>query len=185
MDKAKRESLKRLLNLPVVEGYQPAALSSEALELIADLEAAEQKLREAAADVKAYIAKVDDLELALKAHQQVTQQHREDTLAAEEKIGRFVKDCQGIEQTLGQALGYPWYKNDPINFPNATEAQGVCVGDHVPGSLAAEAAQRIRVAEERLRIATEALRKCSDPRLMANGLNRIAENALKQIEEPS
>jgi hypothetical protein len=48
-----------------------------------------------------------------------------------------------VEQTLGKALGYPWYKDDPDNFPDATEADGVCVGEHVPESIALEAANTI------------------------------------------
>jgi hypothetical protein len=48
-----------------------------------------------------------------------------------------------VEQTLGKALGYPWYKDDPKNFPDATDADGVCVGAHVPESIALEAANRI------------------------------------------
>lgn len=46
-------------------------------------------------------------------------------------------------QTLGKVLGYPWFKDDPGNFPDSTEAHGVCVGDHVAESIAAEAAERI------------------------------------------
>ncbi len=53
------------------------------------------------------------------------------------------RESREIEQTLGKALGYPWYKDDPKNFPNATEANGVCVGEHVPASLAVEAARKI------------------------------------------
>ena len=49
-----------------------------------------------------------------------------------------------ICQTLGAALGYPRYVDDPTNFPDATEADGVCVGDHVAETLAVEAAERIR-----------------------------------------
>lgn len=48
-----------------------------------------------------------------------------------------------IQQTLGRALNYPWFKDDLTNFPNATEADGVCVGDHVAESLADEAAAKI------------------------------------------
>jgi hypothetical protein len=61
---------------------------------------------------------------------------------------RFEKACYQIEhevtQILGRALGYPWYKDDLANFPNATEADGVCVGEHVAASIAEEAAGRIR-----------------------------------------
>lgn len=48
-----------------------------------------------------------------------------------------------ISQTLGKALGYPWFKDDQKNFPEATEENGVCVGDHVAETLAREAAKRI------------------------------------------
>jgi len=57
-----------------------------------------------------------------------------------------------VEQVLGKALGYPWYKDDQKNFPGTTVADGVCVGDHVPESLLDEAARRIlgvRATEER------------------------------------
>lgn len=52
-----------------------------------------------------------------------------------------------ICQTLGKALGYPWFKDDQKNFPGATEEHGVCVGDHVAVTIAHEAANEI----ERLR----------------------------------
>ena len=56
-------------------------------------------------------------------------------------------ECIEVEQTLGKALGYPWYKDDQKNFPSATEKDGVCVGEHVPGSIASEAAKRLLTAE--------------------------------------
>lgn len=56
-----------------------------------------------------------------------------------------------ICQTLGKALGYPWFKDDQVNFPGATEEHGVCVGDHVSESIAEEAAKRIKALEEALR----------------------------------
>jgi hypothetical protein len=46
-------------------------------------------------------------------------------------------------QRLGKALGYPWFKDDQENFPSATEESGVCTGDHVAETIAAEAARRI------------------------------------------
>jgi hypothetical protein len=46
-------------------------------------------------------------------------------------------------QTLGKALGYPWFKDDQKNFPNATAADGVCVGEHVAESIAVEAAVKL------------------------------------------
>ena len=48
-----------------------------------------------------------------------------------------------ISQTLGKVLGCPWFKDDPTNFPDATEADGVCVGDEVAESLAVGAARQI------------------------------------------
>jgi hypothetical protein len=46
-------------------------------------------------------------------------------------------------QRLGKPLGYPWFKDDQQNFPGATEENGVCTGEHVAESIAAEAARRI------------------------------------------
>jgi hypothetical protein len=40
----------------------------------------------------------------------------------------FFEHNETLCQTLGQALGYPWFKDDPINFPGATVEHGVCVG---------------------------------------------------------
>ena len=48
-----------------------------------------------------------------------------------------------IEQILGKVLGYPWFKDDQKNFPGATEADGVCVGEHVPETIAEAAASEI------------------------------------------
>jgi hypothetical protein len=55
-----------------------------------------------------------------------------------------------VEQTLGKALGYPWFKDDRANFPDATEADGVCVGEHVPESIALEVANKIKELEAEL-----------------------------------
>jgi hypothetical protein len=49
-----------------------------------------------------------------------------------------------IEQILGKALGYPFYKDDPKNFPGATEETGVCVGELAPIDLADQAAKEIK-----------------------------------------
>lgn len=78
------------------------------------------------------------------------------------------KQNDDICQTLGQALGYPRYSDDPKNFPGATEANGACVGDHVAESLADEAANEIK----RLREALEAV---------ASDLARVRDH---EYEEP-
>jgi hypothetical protein len=59
-------------------------------------------------------------------------------------IDRAREESEKIEQILGKALGYPWYKDDPKNFPTATEADGVCVGVETAWSLAMIAADRIK-----------------------------------------
>lgn len=68
-----------------------------------------------------------------------------------DEIERLKRACSmlndEVSQTLGRALGYPKFCDDQKNFPGATDADGVCVGDHVAESLAAEASKEI----ERLR----------------------------------
>jgi hypothetical protein len=59
-----------------------------------------------------------------------------------------------ICQTLGKVLGFPWYKDDLDLFPGATEADGVCIGDHVAETMAVQAADRIRHLDSRLQIDT-------------------------------
>ena len=71
---------------------------------------------------------------------EAAEQHLAD---AERKIKGYQADMRETEQILGQALGYPWYKDDQKNFPGTTEADGVCVGEHVGPSIAAEAAKRL------------------------------------------
>jgi hypothetical protein len=63
-------------------------------------------------------------------------------------IDRCKKESHDIEQMLGEVLGYPWYKDDQENFPNATEADGVCVGHETAWSLAANAAYWLKKYKE-------------------------------------
>ncbi len=67
---------------------------------------------------------------------------------ANKEITRLQRAMSKIDseicQTLGQVLGYPWFMDDPKNFPNATKADGVCVGEHVAESIAMHAARRIK-----------------------------------------
>jgi hypothetical protein len=62
---------------------------------------------------------------------------------AQRAVKGYQAECQEVEQALGQALGYPWYRDDEKNFPNATDADGVCIGEHVPSSIALEAGRTI------------------------------------------
>ena len=61
-----------------------------------------------------------------------------------DQLRRFAQKSEDdVCQALGKALGYPWFKDSPDIFPGATEACGVCVGDHVAESIAEEAARTI------------------------------------------
>ena len=72
-------------------------------------------------------------------------------LAAQQAIiNKAKKESLDIEQVLGKALGYPWFKDDQFNFPNATETDGVAVGDHTAWSLACEAADKIKELQNEL-----------------------------------
>ena len=55
----------------------------------------------------------------------------------------WAADNHVVEQALGRVLGYPRYVDDQGAFPSATEADGVCTGDHVPETLAMEAVRAI------------------------------------------
>jgi hypothetical protein len=56
---------------------------------------------------------------------------------------RMMTEMHEVEQIAGKALGYPWYKDDQKNFPGATEADGVCIGDHVPVTIVTELADKM------------------------------------------
>lgn len=77
----------------------------------------------------------------------VTKRQAETIKALEEESERLrvamASRNDEITQALGKALGYAWYRDDPANFPGATEADGVCVGEHVAETIAHEAANRI------------------------------------------
>ena len=86
---------------------------------------------------------------ALEAEQQLTQ-----------RTAEFQRHDGELQQICGQALGYPWFKDDQKSFPGATEKDGVCVGEHVGITIAQELANayRKRTAElERVRADNKAL----------------------------
>jgi hypothetical protein len=79
-------------------------------------------------------------------------ENQEEQLGAEKAVSqrdKMLEEFHQIEQILGKALGYPWFEDDPANFPNATEADGVAVGDHTAWSLAHQAADMIKVLGKR------------------------------------
>jgi len=74
------------------------------------------------------------------------------TLTAENERLKFLVKGYETEleltgQAAGKALGYPWFKDDPDNFPDATEADGVCIGEHTSLTIVEELAAQ----NERLR----------------------------------
>lgn len=93
--------------------------------------------------------------------------------AQERKEQGYQSECHEVEQRLGKALGYPWYKDDQKNFPNATEADGVCIGEHTPGTIAHEAANRLAAQE----------RECADWRDRAARLQHAYEVMLEELKE--
>ncbi len=73
-------------------------------------------------------------------------------LAEREKMrNAAMKNEREIQQSLGKALGFPWFKDDPKNFPLATEADGVTTGEHCAATLAEEAARMLAVQQARIR----------------------------------
>ena len=53
------------------------------------------------------------------------------------------KSNDRICQTLGKALKFPAFKDDQVNFPGATEADGVVIAEEIAEDMAEYAAKRI------------------------------------------
>lgn len=94
--------------------------------------------------------------------------------ASRAEIARLREACsrenEDISQVLGKVLGYPWFKDDRANFPDATEADGVCVGEHVAISLADEAAAKIARLRQALEAAEEYLAGDLENRFRSDGI---------------
>lgn len=87
--------------------------------------------------------------------------HLREIAAKDAEIASLRKACSQANdevcQVLGKALAYPWYKDNQKNFPGATEANGVCVGNQTAESIADEAASeiaRLRQLERRCEMKT-------------------------------
>ncbi len=52
----------------------------------------------------------------------------------------YLSHLHQCEQIAGRALGYPRYCDDQTNFPSTTDADGVCVGEHIGDTIVAELA---------------------------------------------
>jgi hypothetical protein len=84
-----------------------------------------------------------------KDYARIIDEQQEEIAKLNKQIVKMLEEFREIEQILGKALNYPWFKDDQCNFPNATEADGVAIGDHTAWSLAHQAADRIKeLAEE-------------------------------------
>ncbi len=68
----------------------------------------------------------------------------------ERRYYALLQELFQVEQILGLALGYPRYADDPKNFPDATEFDGICVGEMTPGLLAEQMVQRLAKKEAEL-----------------------------------
>ncbi len=80
---------------------------------------------------------------------------REKLAEAERVRDGVLRELDEVDQRLGKALGYPLYylKDGKVVGPDvegAVKDGRVCTGDHVPGTLAAEAAGRIDALQEDL-----------------------------------
>lgn len=101
----------------------------------------------------------------------------------EKKINGHLREDNEIEQVLGKALGYPRYRDDPKNFPNVTD-DSVCVGDHVPVTIAMAAAKQIDLLKNAL-LALSRPKQFERPcfcRTMAN-LYCVGQDECKQARE--
>jgi hypothetical protein len=106
---------------------------------------------------------IEQLERELNAANAIIRQQQlldEENLRLQERIKRLehgiAKQNLEIEQTCGKVLDYPWFRDDQKNFPGATEKDGVCVGEHVAETIAAELARKYTEAKERIKRLEEA-----------------------------
>ena len=86
----------------------------------------------------------------LKDYARIIDEHREVIAKLNKQNVKMLEEFREIEQILGKALNYPWFKDDQKNFPLSTEADGVCVGAEIAWSLATQAADRIKELQEQL-----------------------------------
>lgn len=151
-------------------------LAARVAELERDLEQAKEDRNRAAMDARnPLLARVAEMEARIKT---ITD--------------GFRHEQNDIEQTCGKVLGYPRYYDDQKNFPGATEKDGVCVGEHVASSIAAELANKYRDLLARNKRLEEALnnvelvmqRPASNHRMMqiAEPARRVL-NIIKQVKE--
>jgi hypothetical protein len=85
----------------------------------------------------------------LKDYARIIDEQQEEIASLNKRVVKMLKEFQEIEQILGKALNYPWFKDDQETFPNATEADGV-VSTGPTWLVATEAADKIKELQEQL-----------------------------------
>jgi hypothetical protein len=85
----------------------------------------------------------------IKDYAEIIDNQVEEIRRLKEVKDKMLQEFHNIEQILGKALGYPWSKDDPKNFPLATEKDGVTIGAETAWSLAMQAADKIKDLKER------------------------------------
>ena len=58
----------------------------------------------------------------LKDYARIIDEQKKEIAKLNKQVFNMLKEFYEIEQILGKALMYPWFKDDQCNFPNATEA---------------------------------------------------------------
>lgn len=108
--------------------------------LESELDAARSQVSLLQADYEEAQEQVDTLVSDLKEARAERDEHEKAAAEAVTSLGSLENEAQ---QLLGAALGYPWYMNDQLKFPGATEKSGVCIGDNTTMTLLEEAADAL------------------------------------------
>jgi hypothetical protein len=80
---------------------------------------------------------------------EIIDNQREEIARLKTQKENMLKEFREIEQMLGKALHYPWFKDDQENFPGTTEADGVVIAGPTWG-VAMHAANTINELKERV-----------------------------------
>jgi hypothetical protein len=85
----------------------------------------------------------------VKDYARIIDEHREVIAKLNKQNVKMLEEFREIDQILGKALNYPWFKDDQENFPNATEADGVVTAGPT-WHVATHAADKIKELQEQL-----------------------------------
>lgn len=111
----------------------------------------QRQLAVAQAQIEALEGERDKFAVALAESVELAQPALAAGLAeAQRKIAGYQHHLRECEQFAGRALGYPWFKDDQVNFPGAAEADRVCVGEHIGDTIVEELANAFTALEARL-----------------------------------